>query len=170
MPTSPSVLNYFIGKGTLSFTPSGGSARALGNAPTFEVVPTIEKLDHFSSMEGIKSKDRSVTVSVSGTVNIVLDEITKENLAMALFGDPEENSAGDNAFDILGTEEIEGSLTFVGTNSVGNKFTVVVNSVSFTPSAGFNFISEEFGEISLTGEMAKVNGSFGTVTKTADAS
>ena len=173
MPTAPNILNYFIGKGELHFTPDGGVERDLGNSPSFEVVPNIEKLDHFESRSGVKAKDRSVAVTVEGTVNVTLDEITMDNLNLALFGGTDlvqGNTSGDLEFDILGASEIKGALRLLGTNDVGNRFQVDVNSVSFTPSAGFNFISEEFGVIELEGEMLKVSGSFGTVTEILAAS
>lgn len=172
MPASPNILNYFIGKGILSFTPDGGSLRDLGNAPSFEVVPTIEKLDHFESRSGVKAKDRSVAVTVEGQVNITLDEITPDNLSLALFG-PDlvvVNTAGNPEFNILSSAEIKGKLVLTGTNEIGNQFLVTVESVSFTPSAGFNFISEEFSLIELEGEMLKVGGIFGTVEETLEAS
>jgi hypothetical protein len=42
--------------------------------------------------------------------------------------------------------------------------------VSWRPEEGVDFISEEFGVITLTGKMLKTGspGSFGTVEKTAD--
>ena len=61
-----------------------------------------------------------------------------------------------------------GELVLTGTNDKGNKFTVTVNKVSWRPEEGVDFISEEFGIITLTGKMLKVDGSFGTVEKTAD--
>lgn len=169
MPTSPNILNYFIGKGILYFTPTGGVERDMGNAPSFKFTPKITKLDHFSSREGIKSKDQSIIQAKEATVDITLDEITPANLALALFGIAGTDTSGDATFDLLSESEITGSLRFVGSNEVGNKFTVVVNSVSFTPNAGFDFISDNEGQIQLTGDCFVVAGSFGTVTETADA-
>jgi hypothetical protein len=164
MPTSPNVLNYFIGKGTVSFTPTGGAARDLGNAPSFSLGPTIETLEHFSSRSGIRSKDRTVTLSRGGVINMILDEITLENLQLALFGGAiDDGTVGDREFSLLGASEITGSITLTGTNDVGNQFTVIVDSVTFTPTGEFDFISDEFGQIELTGEVLEVDGSFGRV-------
>jgi hypothetical protein len=164
MATSPDVLNYFIGKGTLSFTKTGGSPRDLGNAPEVEITPEIEKLDHFSSRTGVRSKDRSVTLSKTLTIRIVLDEITAENLAILLLGgDPV-----SGAFEIFEESEITGALTFTGTNDVGNKVTVDIPSVSFGPSGGLSLIGDDWGQIEITGEILSVEStagtSFGTIT------
>lgn len=164
MPASPSPLNYFIGKGELSFTPSGGSPRDLGNAPDFTVTPNYEFLDHESSRTGVKERDYHALIKKSGTVEITLDEITPENLAMALFGE-----VTGSAFEIMSESSIEGALTLVGTNDIGSKYTVVVNSVSFSAKSGVKFIGDAFGTVELSGEMLAVAGVFGTVTETADA-
>lgn len=169
MPASPNPLNYFIGKGTLSFTPSGGSPRDLGNAPEVEITPEIERLDHFSSRAGVRSKDRSVVLEKTLTCRIVLDEITAENLGMLLLG----SEVTDGSFEIFAVSEITGSLTFTGTNDVGNKITVSMPSVSFGPSGSLSLISDEWGQIELTADVLlseTTDGStFGTITVT-DAS
>ena len=171
MPTAPDILNYFIGKGVLVFVPEGGSPRDLGNAPAFSVTPEIEKLDHFSSRSGVRTKDRSVAVETSGTVNITLDEITTDNLALALFGlsPVAANTDGEEEFDILSEAEVKGELRFEGTNDIGSRFRVVVLSVSFTPTNPVEFINDEFGQIELEGEMLAMNSVFGSVTKILDA-
>ncbi len=46
--------------------------------------PTIEKLDHFSSLTGVKSKDRTEILSSAGTLDITFEEMTAENLRLAL--------------------------------------------------------------------------------------
>lgn len=174
MPASPNVLNYQIGKATVAWTPTGGVSRSLGNCPEGEVTPNIEKLDHFSSMEGVRSKDRSVVVETGATVRLVLDEITPDNLAMLLFGSNalglvEANSAGDKEFDILAVAEVTGQLIITGTNDIGNKFTMTLPSVSFEPTGSWSVISEEFNSIELSGEVLKSGGTFGTVVETAVA-
>lgn len=168
MPASPSPLNYFVGKGTIAFTPTGGSQRDLGNAPEIELTPEIEKLDHFSSRAGVRSKDRSIVLEKSATLRVVLDEITTANLALALLGTVTTNTAGQETMEIFADSEITGAIQIVGTNDVGNKFTIDLPSVSFQPSAGVNFISDEFGTIEITGEVQLSGGSFGTITRTAE--
>lgn len=166
MAVSPSPFNYYFGKGNLYFTPTGGAERHLGNAPSFKTQTSREKLEHFSSMAGVKEKDDTVTVSKSGTVTITLDEYTLENLQIGLFGGViATNTAGERDMELFGSDEITGSLRFVGSNTKGNTFNVVINLVNFDP-AEIDFISDEYGQIELSGEMQTVAGVFGTVTET----
>lgn len=169
MAASP--LNYFIGKGTLSWTPTGGSARDLGNAPEVEITPEIEKLDHFSSMAGVRSKDRSVVISKTLRIRIVLDEITADNLQLLLMGGDITTASGVSTFDMFENSEITGALEFTGTNDIGNQVTVDMPSVSFTPSGSLNLISDEWGQIEITGEilLSGSPASFGTISVAAAA-
>lgn len=164
MPTSPNVLNYFIGKGNLYFTPAGGEERHLGNAPEVEITPEIERLDHFSSMTGIRSKDRSVILEKSMTIRMVLEEMTVENVRLMLLGGTATlNSAGNAEFEMFTENAITGALRFAGSNSVGNQVNITMPSVSFTPSGSLSLISDEWGNLEVTAEILAVDGSFGTV-------
>jgi hypothetical protein len=169
---TPSPLNYYIGKGIVTFKKSGEmDFRQLGNVPEFEITPDITKLDHFSSMSGSKTKDRSIVTEKSAQVRIVLEEWNAENLALALLGTVDSDTAGNPIVNIFDENSIEGELLFTGTNEVGAQVDIHLLNVSFTPSSALNPISDEWGQIEITGEMLAVNGSFGTVTvREADAS
>ncbi len=165
MGTSPDVLNYYIGKGVVSIKLDGeGSFRNIGNVPELELTPVIEKLDHFSSTGGIKTKDRSVATTVGGTLRIVLDEITSQNLSLALVGAHDTNSASDLEIDILSLSELKGAVNFVGSNDVGQQLDFSLLSVDFSAGAAVNLISDEWGQIEITGELLSVAGAFGTMT------
>ncbi|MDK1386375.1 hypothetical protein QN224_13245 [Sinorhizobium sp. 8-89] len=165
MPASPNVLNYFIGKGIIKFKPTAGTIRDLGNAPEVELTPAIEKLDHFSSRSGVRSKDRSIALEKTLTLRIVLDELTAENLGLLLLSEATTNSAGNLELDIFSESEIAGEITFEGTNDVGNQCNLTLPSVSFGPSGSLNLISDEFGQIELTGEvlLSGTPGTFGSL-------
>ena len=80
-----SIDNYTVGKGLVSFKKTGATAFAdMGNCTEFEFTPEIEKLDHFSSRTGVRFKDKSVVIQKSGTLRLVLDEWTVDNLKMAV--------------------------------------------------------------------------------------
>jgi hypothetical protein len=165
MTDAPSISNYYIGKGIVSFKKDGDAEfRDLGNVPEFEWTPAIEKLDHFSSREGVKSKDRSVVLSVSGSVRLVMDEWDPKNLAIALLGDALTNTDGETIIDIFSQTVVSGSLKFVGTNEVGPRYTMILTKVDFIPGSSLNLLSDEFGTIEITGEVSKQDGSFGTMT------
>lgn len=166
--TSPDIRNYTVGKGIVSFKKTGAADfRDLGNCPGFEFTPTVEKLDHFSSRTGVRKKDRSVTVSTEGELKITMDEWSPENMALALMGEVDLDSADRSQIEILSQGEITGQVKFVGTNDIGQQYTWLFNNVSFTPSSTLSPLSDEWGEIEITGEVLADNaGSFGTVTHT----
>jgi hypothetical protein len=163
MATSPSPLNYYFGAGDVYFTPTGGTERHVGNVPSLRLEPKIEKKEHFSSMTGTRTKDDQVIVSRSGTLTMTLDEITLENLQIALFGGP--IVAGPpREFPLFGVAEVTGAIRFTGTNEKGNKFQAEILKVTFEPGA-FDFISDDYASIELTAEVLAVGGAFGTITE-----
>lgn len=165
MASSPNPLNYFLGKGKITFTPTGGSPRDLGNAPDVELTPELERLDHFSSRSGVRSKDRSIILEKTLTLRIVLEEITAENLGLLLLSDVDTDTTGAKVLDIFSLSEITGSIEFEGTNDVGNKVNLNLPNVSFGPSGSLNLISDEWGRIEITADVLVDNtGSFGTAT------
>lgn len=171
MAASPA--NYYIGKGVVSFQPfttetgyTLGTSRDLGNVPTFEVTPTIEKLDHFSSRLGTKTKDRSIVISKAMTVRIVMEEWTAENLGMVLLG-----TVATNVVQIFDRNTIAGQIDFAGANEVGAQLDIVLYNVAFQPGSSLSPISDEWGAIEVSGEALAMPtgtnaGKFGTVTVT----
>lgn len=160
MTASPS--NYYIGKGIVSFKKEGEATfRDLGNVPEIEFTPEIEQLEHNSSREGVRTRDLTVVLEKSGTLRVVFEEITLENMAIALLGDVVVNSDMEEEIDIFSANAISGQLKFVGTNEVGTKFEMFLEKVDFIPSGAIPLISDEFLGVEITGEVAAVNGKFG---------
>lgn len=171
MTASPNPLNYSLGKGDVYFTPVGGVQRHMGNAPGFIITPSAEFLDHFSSRSGVGIKDRSIPTRLSATLQLLIDEITIENLAIALFGDdPVANSDGDQAFRMMTNAVREGRVLFVGANEVGPRYRVDCDKVQFKPQEDVPFISEEIAVLTLSGELLEVTSGqgFGEVVHIAD--
>lgn len=165
MATPPNVLNYYIGKGVVSFQKEGDVGfRDVGNVPEFEFTPAIEKLDHFSSREGVRKKDRTVVLEKSATIRMIMEEWVAENLAMFALGEVETNTAGDPVIDIFSVSEIKGALFFQGTNDIGAQVDILLHNVSFQPSSSINPISDEWGQIEITGEVLDEGNGFGTMT------
>jgi hypothetical protein len=157
-----SVNNYYIGKGVVSVSDDGNTWTDVGNVPEFEFTPELEELEHFSSREGTRTRDKTVVVSKSATLRIVLEEWSQANLLLATLG--ELNSAGD--IDIFARNAVNKQVRFVGANEVGRTYTVIFPSVDFIPSGSINFISDEWGQFELTGNVNAVAGSFGTIEDT----
>lgn len=150
---SPNTGNYRVGKGALWFKREGAADYAhMGNATSFEFTPAIDKLDHFSSMEGVKEKDLSVVLSRGGTIKIVLDEWTPSNMSIALLGTVDEGAVGGPTVQVLETDAVQGELKFVSNNDVGPRWDAYYHNVSFIPTAALNPISDEWGQIEIEGE------------------
>ena len=169
MPASPDVNNYHIGKGIVSFKEEGGSTFTdLGNAPSFSYSPTVERLEHFSSREGVKTKDFTAITQVGATVTFTLDEITGTNLAFFALAEPGTDVGGVITLNGLSKAEFKGEIKVVGTNDIGQKVDFTA-SVSFIPSGDFNFITDEdnFSVITIEAEVQKgAGGEFGIWTIT----
>lgn len=81
--------NYVVGRGRLYFnqflpgtkTLAGGS-RYLGNSPKLTSTQAENKLKHYSSDEGLKVQDASVSIQNDLTLDFSLDDISPENLAL----------------------------------------------------------------------------------------
>src|SRR4051794_20796152 len=122
MPASPSVNNYHIGKGIVSFKEKGGTDFVdLGNAPSFVYSPSVEKLEHFSSREGVKTKDFTAITQVGATITFSLDEITGANLAFFALAEEDATTPGEISLSGLTKTEFEGDIMVVGTNDVGQQ-------------------------------------------------
>jgi len=84
--------NQTLGRGKIYFslfksgtyTPDGW--RYVGNSPSFALNITNENLDHFSSDEGVREKDKSIVLQTTSTGSAELDDIQLENLSLFFFG------------------------------------------------------------------------------------
>jgi hypothetical protein len=160
---APSPQNYLFGKGFLIFKPTGETDFFhLGNCPRFEFVPAVEKLEHFSSMEGTKEKDATIVTQKTGTVTLDLEEFTKRNLGMLLMGDVDDTDPDDISIDIFSTTALEGELRFYATNDVGPRWRFFLNKVQFTPSGAFSPISDAINKMTVTGDVFSQDGTWGT--------
>lgn len=169
--TSPNVENYYIGKGKVSIKQSGDADWVdIGNVPTFEFTPAITKLDHFSSRAGVRSKDKSVVQEKGATIHMIMEEWTARNLALALLGTIDNSQPSAVTIDIFSLNSITCAVKFEGTNEVGPKWNFEFPIVEFIPSAALNPISDEWGQIDVTGDVLFDDGSQTWGTATGDFS
>ena len=164
MPAAPSIDNYYIGKGRVFWTPEAGVERDLGNVPEFEFTPELEKLAHYSSRSGVRTKDREVVIEKSATLRIVMEEWSVQNLQMALMGGTAvANVDGNQEFALLAVDEVRGAIRFEGANSIGPKIDITLPLVSLSPASSITPIGDEWGGLEVSGEVLAVAGSFGTI-------
>lgn len=90
---SSDLKNYVLGRGKIYFDPfvSGtknkSGERYLGNTTEFNLTIESDKLDHFASDEGVKTKDDSVILELNRTGSMTTDNIATENAALFVLGD-----------------------------------------------------------------------------------
>lgn len=88
----PSTENYVLGRGMLYWDPWDSTnlrytgERALGNAPEVSINMNASFLDHYSSMSGFKSKDKTVVNEVAPSITFALDELVSDNWQLLVFG------------------------------------------------------------------------------------
>ena len=92
MPEVVNGNNILLGRGKIYFdrfdaTGVRTGELFLGNCPTFEVTPTSEDIKKYSSADKAADLIASDVLRTTLALRIVGDEFSKENLAMALFGD-----------------------------------------------------------------------------------
>lgn len=83
--------DYNIGRGKVYFATLDANDipqeyRFLGNAPEFNITVETETQEHQASTSGLQVVDKEVTISQKVTLNLSLDEINFENLALFLSG------------------------------------------------------------------------------------
>ena len=167
MPASPSIQNYHIGKGIVSFKQDGSAEFVdLGNAPTFEWSPTVEKKEHFSAREGVKVKDFTAITQVGATIKVTLDEINGENLAIFSLGEVGTDTDGNVTVSAFKNTEIAGIIKVEGTNDIGQQVDYL-GRISVNPTGTFSFITSEddFSVLEIEAEVQKGDaGDFGIFT------
>lgn len=160
-----------VGKGIAVFKKSGESVfRDLGNCPEIEITPSADNLDHFSSRTGTKTKDKTIVISSSAELRIVMEEMAAFNLSLLLTGSIDETDPEAPVVNIGGQNAVRGEFRFYGMNDVGPRWSVVIPTVDFLPSGSLNLISDEWGNMEVTGQMAaNASGVFGTMTPRDDS-
>lgn len=166
--TSPNVDNYYVGKGIVKIKlPGDVAAVDVGNVPELEFEAEIERLDHFTSRAGIRSKDKSIVLEKGGTLRIVFEEWTPRNLALALLGIADESDPAAVTVSVLSESSVVCQVEFTGTNDVGPKWNFVFPRVEFVPSGTLGLIQDDdWGQIEVEGEVLydEATSSFGTAT------
>lgn len=155
-----------VGKGIAVFKPKGKTTFIdLGNCPSIELTPNFTTLDHFSSRAGVKARDKRIILEQLMELKVVMEEWAAQNLSLMLAG-AIDYSDPQSPIISIGVNPINtGEFRLYQTNAVGQKWTVILPSVDFIPSGTLAFISDEWGNMEVTGSMlADPNtGSFGTM-------
>ena len=145
---SPNVGNYYIGRGYMTVQMQGETMyQDAGNTTLFEfdVKPTI--LPHFSTRQGVRTKDFTAVVQLEGTLRVTFDELTARNLAMFMLGTVRESPvAPDVVIDMFQTPQLFAAMIFQPTNTIGPQWKFVFPLVQLTPQKALSLISAGTGE------------------------
>ena len=93
--STPNVENYTLGRGSLYWsewdaeTQQYAGERHLGNSPEVTLAANVTRLDHFSSMSGLKAKDKSAVSQISPQISFTLEEFVGDNWMMLVYGTSE---------------------------------------------------------------------------------
>ena len=93
--STPNVENYTLGRGSLFWadwdeaTQTYSGERHLGNAPEVTLSTNVTNLDHFSSMAGLKAKDKTAVSQISPQIGFTLEEFESENWKLLVYGTSE---------------------------------------------------------------------------------
>jgi hypothetical protein len=135
-----------VGRGVLKFDrwdddnlPTG--LRDLGNATEFTVTVEVTELEHFSSREGIKKKDKTINLQANGKGKFTLEEYDLQNLALMVLG----KVSSPDTISILQAAggQIVGELDFVSDNPAGPQFHVIIPKVKIKPAGDLPFIGAD---------------------------
>ena len=111
--STPNVENYTLGRGSLywaEFNAETGlyeGERHLGNAPEVTLAANVTRLDHYSSMSGLKAKDKSAVSQISPQISFTLEEFDGDNWMMLVYGTSEavSQAASDEVSFTINTPE-----------------------------------------------------------------
>jgi hypothetical protein len=162
IPVAPSTSNYFIGKGIAVIKRDGTATfKDMGNCPEIEFTPSTDTLDHFSSREGVKTKDKTVVLSKGGELRLLMEELTPDNLGLLVCGSVDYSTPAQPKVNIFDLNATGAEVRFYATNEVGPKWDGVFTGVDFLPSGSFQPISDEWGQLEITGQVRTVDSTFG---------
>lgn len=157
MPAPHSTDNYVIGKGVLHIGEWTGTTpptdpddyNEIGNCPSIEVEPSVERLPHYSSRAGFRVKDKNPIIEQNYMVNIECDELAATNLQKYLMGSITPNPAGGGTVHALTSADKEYALKFISDNAAGPDAVWKFWRGTIQPNGALQLIGEEWISMSF---------------------
>lgn len=135
--------NYTLGRGQLHFgqfapgTQEPRGERYFGNTPDLGYNAEEETLDHYSSDDGIRRKDESVSLQVDYAGSFTTDNISVENLAMFFLGESSIQTTTSGTVTDEAHNAVEQGFTYqLGTNATNPAGVRSVSAVVVTDDSG----------------------------------
>jgi hypothetical protein len=120
----------------------------MGNCPSVEVEPTLERLPHYSSRAGLRNKDKNPVIQAEYALNITCDEIAAVNLNRFLLG----TMSGSNVVKAMQDMDAEYKVRFESDNPIGPNQKWKFHRVTLGPGGALSLIGEEWMAMSFNGE------------------
>lgn len=152
MPAPHSTDNYVIGKGVLHVAPwvgttpptDPGDYSEVGNCPSVEVEPSVERLPHYSSRAQFRTKDKNPVIESNYMVNIECDELAAVNMQKFLMGTLTPNVKGGGTIHAMTNVNQEYALKFVSDNPSGPNKTWKFWRGTIMPNGALQLIGDEW--------------------------
>jgi len=126
----------FLGKRDESGLPI--EVRSPGNVAELKLSLKTDVLEHYESQTGQRSLDHRMVKQKSATVNLTIEEFTKENLALALYGNHVTGSTGSvTAETIGGAAPVVGDRYFFAHPKVSALVVTDFGALQFLDTTGF---------------------------------
>jgi hypothetical protein len=120
----------YLGKRDINGLPI--EVRSPGNVADLKLSLKTEVLEHYESQSGQRSLDHRMIKSKSATINLAIEEFTKENLALALYGTHVATTGGTVTDEpVGGATPVVGDRYFLAHPKVS---TLVVKDSAGTPA------------------------------------
>ncbi|MBI2748975.1 MAG: hypothetical protein HYX43_06445 [Burkholderiales bacterium] len=120
----------YLGKRDINGLPI--EVRSPGNVADLKLSLKTEVLEHYESQSGQRSLDHRMIKSKSATINLSIEEFTKENLALALYGTHVATTGGTVTDEpVGGATPVVGDRYFLAHPKVS---TLVVKDSAVTPA------------------------------------
>jgi len=137
----------FLGKRDESGLPI--EVRSPGNVAELKLSLKTDVLEHYESQTGQRSLDHRMVKQKSATVNLTIEEFTKENLALALYGNHVVGTSGTvTAEPVGGATPIVGDRYFLAHPKVSSLVVVDSAATPATLALGTNYTADtDFGAL-----------------------
>jgi len=137
----------YLGKRDIDGNPI--EVRSPGNVADLKLSLKTDVLEHYESQSGQRSLDHRMIKSKSATINLAIEEFTKENLALALYGTHVATTGGSVTDEpIGGATPVVGDRYFLAHPKVS---TLIVKDSAATPATltlGTHYTTDtDFGAI-----------------------
>ncbi|CAJ0780939.1 hypothetical protein LMG18090_01255 [Ralstonia mannitolilytica] len=137
----------FLGKRDAAGVPY--EVRSPGNVAELKLSLKTDVLEHYESQTGQRTLDHRMVKQKSATLNLTIEEFTKDNLALALYGNHVTGTGGAvNGEPVGGATPLIGDRYFLAHPKVSN---LLIKDASATPAtlvAGVDYTADlDFGAI-----------------------